>query len=338
MYTFCDKALYFIISKYQQENLYNFLAKFLSLKNYQDLISSNLNLASIGKTQEIKFNILPNIDPMHVNILILTLSILLISAVLILENYNKKKQEKNFLFTKCLLISSFIFFNFGFHVHEKAFIKISILFLIYNFIFFSSRDENENKFDYAQNNQIFTFLLRSAVYVGIFSQMPLIQSKKDYFIKLSLVLSYLLIFEFYLSFRKNIIKNSSDKEFNEIIKKNKNRKRFNIIGYVKAFIFICFSLIILISDFIFVFFTKNDYENEFSLNKQPMYMEFNNTFVAFNEKTYNENILNNLLDNFPSMKGVFVLFEKYEFMPLMIISVLNSIFTQIVNLLIIKFI
>ena len=66
-----------------------------------------------------------------------------------------------------------------------------------------------------------------------------------------------------------------------------------------------------------------------------MYMEFNNTFVAFNEKTYNENILNNLLDNFPSMKGVFVLFEKYEFMPLMIISVLNSIFTQIVNLLII---
>ncbi len=58
IYTFLDKIFFYLLTKFNLENFYNnFLRKNFNLKSYNELITSNLNQASIGKTQEIKFNI-----------------------------------------------------------------------------------------------------------------------------------------------------------------------------------------------------------------------------------------------------------------------------------------
>jgi len=349
IYTFLDKIFFFVITKFNLANFYNkYLRKFLNLeKDYENFVSSNLNQASLGKTQEIKFNILPDIEPKHVNIIIISLSCLLISSVFLFKivNNDENKKDERFAFTKYLILSSFIFFNFGFHVHEKAFIIISILLLIYNFIFFGDEENNSNDDEsrrlYDNNKSYFdcysfwfSFILRSSLYIGTLCQMPLIQSKKDYFVKLFLVLSYLLLVEVYFSFRNSCLKNKDESGKNE---KSKSLQLFKWIVSMKLLSFI---IVVLICDFIFVFFNKNSFEKEYNFNI-PMYMQYNRTEIAhekYLERMENERILDNLSNNIPVLKGIFNFLEKYEFIPLMIISVSNAILVQYINLLAILFI
>lgn len=339
IYTFSDKIIFFILTKFNLENLYNnVLKKNFNLKSYRELISSNLNQASIGKTQEIKFNILPDIEPKHVNILIITLSILLISSMFVykvVKNANNKT-EKRLAFTKYLILSSFIFYNFGFHVHEKAFIIISILLLVHNFILSSEEknttdDKNETSVADKTNKTYFSFILRSALYIGTLSQMPLIQSKKDYFPKLFLVLSYIFLVEIYFAFRK--FETKLEDESNKI-------KSSKSVKWIVSAMFLVFILGILTCDFIFVFFNKNNFEKDYNFTI-PMYMQYNDTEIAhqrYLSRMESERVLENISVTFPLLTGIFKIIERYEFLPLMIISVTNAVLVQIINLLCLRFI
>ncbi len=336
IYTFIDKVLFFAISKLKVKNLHKILSTIFPLKSFEFLVNSeNLNLSSIGKTQEIEFNILPNITPKLANILIIILSLLLILSLFLfnsnidididIENNNKKRK----IFTKYLIISSFIFFNFGFHVHEKAFIIISLLMIIYKFteisIYFDK--ENSQEINFKNNN----FTIRYILYIGCLTQLPLIQSKKDYFSKICLVISYIILTEFFLKFSK--FQNKKIRNEKKIIKKNKDLlTRINFqISYFILFFFIS---TVLICDFIFVFFNKNEFEkmNNFDI---PLYIKYNNSQLShlnYMERLNNENIIENILRNLPFLKELFSFYNKFEFLPLMIISVLNAFFVQIYNI------
>jgi len=247
------------------------------------------------------------------------------------------KTEKRLAFTKYLILSSFIFYNFGFHVHEKAFIIISILVLVYNFILSSeeksiSDGQKETSYLNISNYACFSFILRSVLYVGTLSQMPLIQSKKDYFSKLLLVISYILLIEIYFAFRN----------FESKLYENNNTKKKCSKFYkwsISAFSII-FITVVLACDFIFVFFNKNSFEKDYNFTI-PMYMQYNQTEIAHQRyliRMENEKILENISINFPSIKGLFNFLERYEFLPLMIISVTNALLVQLINLLAIRFI
>jgi len=246
------------------------------------------------------------------------------------------KKEKRLAFTKYLILSSFIFYNFGFHVHEKAFIIISILLLVYNFILHSEEKEADNDKNKTKNlnninNTCFSFILRSALYIGTFSQMPLIQSKKDYFPKLILVISYLFLVEIYFGFLK------FQSKFNQ---ENEKIKSSKILKWVFTGLFLIFISLVLICDFIFVFFNKNSFEKDYNFTI-PMYMQYNQTKIAhqkYQSRMDSEKILENISTNIPLLKGFISSFERYEFLPLMIISVTNAFLVQIINLLAIKYI
>jgi len=347
IYTFIDKILFFTFSSFKLENLYNNLLKkvFQLDDDFEKFISTNNNLASLGKTHIIKFNLLPNIEPKHVNILIVTLSLALISSVFIFKkyfNFEYDKKDKRFIFTKLLILSSFIFFNFGFHVHEKAFIIISILLLIYNFLYFSEEEKHsveENGISKSnadlkktfrnKDSFWFSFILRAGLYVGMLSQMPLIQSKKDYFVKLLLVFSYLILFELYCGYRKYEIR--QENKSNNYHHKNISKL---VLSIIRLF-FAGFVILNILCDFIFVFFNKNSFEKEYNFTI-PMYMNFNNTEIAhqrYLERMNNENILENISVISTFARNLFYILQKYEFLPLMVISVTNSILVQLINLL-----
>ena len=93
----------------------------------------------------------------------------------LIEEFKNKAFERNKEFFKYLLLSCLLFFNFGFHVHEKAFMKISIIYIIYSLY------TNENN------------CAHLSILLGIFTQMPLIHTPKDYIIKITLVIAYLTI-------------------------------------------------------------------------------------------------------------------------------------------------
>ena len=88
-------------------------------------------------------------------------------------------------------MSNLIFFNFGYQVHEKAFIIISLMSLIYVII----TDFNKE----SDSISVLSFLL---VLIGIIAQIPLIHDYRDYCVKISLVF-------FYITFVKVMIFNQS---------------------------------------------------------------------------------------------------------------------------------
>lgn len=329
IYTFMDKILFFVISKLRIKNIHQILSNIFHIKSFEDIVNStNLNLSSIGKTQEIEFNILPNIEPKYVNLLIISLSLLLIISMFLFNGDKKYENDiqKRKIFTKYLIISSYIFFNFGFHVHEKAFIIISLLMILYKFleISISFNKENNQKINFKDN----TYMVRYILYIGCLSQLPLIQSKKDYFSKICLVVSYILLTEFFLKFAK-----FQNKKINNDTKKNKNLFD-KMKNYSYFIILVLFISLILFCDFIFVFLNRTEFEkmNNFNI---PSYMNYNNTqdsHINYIERMNNENVIENIQNNLPFTKEIFAVLNKYEFLPLMIISVSNAIFVQIFNI------
>ena len=161
--------------------------------------------------------------------------------------------------------------------------------------------------------------------------MPLIQSKKDYFPKLILVISYLFLVEIYFGFLK------FQSKFNQ---ENEKIKSSKILKWVFTGLFLIFISLVLICDFIFVFFNKNSFEKDYNFTV-PMYMQYNQTKIAHQKylsRMDSEKILENISTNIPLLKGFISSFERYEFLPLMIISVTNAFLVQIINLLAIKYI
>lgn len=220
---------------------------------YRDGSLKQQNFSSLGITQITEFNILPNIDSYIANIIVVTFSLLFVSKSLIWDMHCKLDKSKKNQFLKYLIISSLIFFNFGYQVHEKAFIKTSILAIL--FYIFSSSDCNTEsekvKLDEKEKtyNSFLSFTINLIISVGVFAQMPLIHSIKDYSLKLIIVL-------FYLMLSRLIIK---------YLNKSKCSKRFpglNQIIYI-------FTLVCLTLDFIITFsphmnialFNQNDFLN-----------------------------------------------------------------------------
>lgn len=176
--------------------------------NYNDN-STSLNKSTLGLVKEIQTDILPNINALISNIIVILLSIILMITFIY------KKNSKFNLF-ELLFISGAIFFNFGYHVHEKALISLTlILHLLYfvkgnehNFITNSNLDNENNKkinsnklitVDMLRTNEIIckntnksfeglNLFVTFFDLVSFFTQLPLITYSNDYYKKCILIL------------------------------------------------------------------------------------------------------------------------------------------------------
>ncbi len=139
--------------------LYSFLDKILSKVMRKTGVSKNLS--SLGLTQDVSFDILPDISSKMVIIILIGLSLLLILIALI----NAKNSKQDFL--KYLNLSCFIFFNFGFQVHEKALMNNTIILTINYFLYLGNKDTQSIKFNILEHN----FILLTVV--STLAQFPL---------------------------------------------------------------------------------------------------------------------------------------------------------------------
>lgn len=147
--------------------------------------TGSINQSSLGLTQDVSFDILPDITPKTVMFILSMLSLLLIIRAI--RTANNCKSD----FLKYLNLSCFIFFNFGFQVHEKAVINNSIILTIQYFLYLGDKTTHKlNDFYIIEHN----FLLLCSI--ANLAQFPLINGIKEYPIKVFLVISFLLIISF----------------------------------------------------------------------------------------------------------------------------------------------
>ena len=205
--------------------IYSFFDKILFHVNYSyiqtDATIKQQNCSSLGLTQITEFNILPNITSKISNIIVVILALIFILKSLMWDKYHIELKHRNNQFVKYLTMSSLIFFNFGYQVHEKAFIKTSLLAILYLFISLNNiSDSFKANLSNVENNYriFFYFFMNLVIFVGIFAQMPLIHSLKDYLIKFILVLLYLVVSRLILNFHiKNNKKSETLSKLNLII-------------------------------------------------------------------------------------------------------------------------
>jgi hypothetical protein len=85
----------------------------------------------LGKTQETNFDVLPDISSILSNMNVISNLLIYFIKNMFKDNNKINKLLKGKILIKYCLLSHLIFFNFGYHVHEKAFIIISLLSIIY---------------------------------------------------------------------------------------------------------------------------------------------------------------------------------------------------------------
>ena len=168
LYSFADKILFFLKNKNSE----------YKKRNISALGATSPN----GVTQETGFDILPDITSNFSNLIVISLIFVYISKTIFFEKNNvDKKENKLKLILKYCIMSNLIFFNFGYQVHEKAFIIISLMSLIYVIITDFNRESD--------SISVLSYLL---VLIGIISQIPLIHDYRDYCVKITLVLFYII--------------------------------------------------------------------------------------------------------------------------------------------------
>ena len=293
LYSFTDKLLYFVHSKSSKkcniiEKICNFFLQFKNnLNNIGKKNISSLGASDNGVSQETGFDILPDIDMKKTNIIIVTF-ILIYYMKYFYQNKNIKKSKiKNMKikeFIKHCIISNFIFFNFGYQVHEKAFLNISILTLIYYILSLDKEDKNifDEKKEETKNKKQSDALISLSfiiVIIGILAQMPLIHEPKDYLVKIGISITYIVIIKA-IVFKGN----------------------YNNSSFIIKIIIISFIIFSLILDFYATFQKYFDYE----INFKPIL----------------------------ELKKIK---ENYPFLFLMLFSVLNGVFTQIILILLFIF-
>ena len=144
LYSLADKILYFFYNNTSKkfkfiEIICNFFLKFKTNKNDNNKRNiSSLGASEIGVSKETGFDILPDINMKTTNIIIITLIFIYYLKYFYEKNKRNIKKRKIREFIKHCIFSNLIFFNFGYQVHEKAFLNISILALIYYIISFDS--------------------------------------------------------------------------------------------------------------------------------------------------------------------------------------------------------
>ena len=187
LYSFADKILFFLKNKNSE----------YKKRNISALGATSPN----GVTQETGFDILPDITSNFSNLIVISLIFVYISKTIFFEKNNiDKKENKLKLFLKYCIMSNLIFFNFGYQVHEKAFIIISLMTLIYVIV-----NDLSKKMDCIS---ILSFLL---VLIGVLAQIPLIHDYRDYFTKIIIVFCYICFVKIMIfnenSIHKSIIYN-----------------------------------------------------------------------------------------------------------------------------------
>ena len=171
IYSFIDKILLFKNKKYNN-------------KEYKKKNISALGATSINNvTKETGFDILPNITFRISNSIVISFIFIYIGKKILFDNRKCDNNIKRCKFIlKYCIMSNLIFFNFSYQVHEKAFIIISLMSLIYVII----TDFNKE----SDSISILSFLL---VLIGIIAQIPLIHDYTDYCIKIALVFFYIIL-------------------------------------------------------------------------------------------------------------------------------------------------
>ena len=248
IYSFFDKILYFANSNLSTKfsligKICSFLLKFKNNENSVDKKNtSSLGASESGVSQVTGFDVMPDINMKITNLIIISFIIIYYLKYFFEKYRNKKTNIKNNKineFIKHCIFSNLIFFNFGYQVHEKAFLNISILTLIYYVI---SSDDKKNNI-VVQNNKYYDILKSLSsiiVVIGISAQLPLIHEPKDYLVKVFLTLSYIFIC-------KSLVFN----------KKDINSYR------VVMMVILIFIMYILVLDFFITFQNSFDYEIDF---------------------------------------------------------------------------
>ena len=197
LYSLLDKILYYSYTNYSSdypfiEKICNFFLKYKEFNYNYKRNTSSTGAGSKGVSQQTGFDILPDIDIKTTNIIIITLIL-----IYYLKYMYSKIQEKNKLKYKTKKIKEFIqhcifsnlfFINFGYQVHEKAFLNISILTLVYYLIsVYSAETKNKQIITYQDDITLLSLII---VLLGFSAQLPLVNDPKDYLVKLGLALFY----------------------------------------------------------------------------------------------------------------------------------------------------
>ena len=117
----------------------------------------------------------------------MTLCTLFVLSLLLIIMVFKKTKNCRGDFLKYLNLSCFIFFNFGYQVHEKAIITNVIILSIHFFLTVEDKRQKEKSFTIIEKN----FLLLTVV--GTISQFPLINSIREFPILVLLMITYIII-------------------------------------------------------------------------------------------------------------------------------------------------
>ena len=217
LYSFVDKILYFVHDKLSKkykfiEKIFDFILKFKDNKeNIYKRNTSSIGASENGVSKETGFDIMPDINMKITNIIIVTFIIIYYIKYFYQRSHNKERKIKNrkiMEFIKHCIFSNLIFFNFGYQVHEKAFLNISLLALIYYIQLKDNEEEylSKKRMEINKKNKYFDILKFTSIIIiviGILAQLPLIHETKDYSVKIGLSISYFI-------FCKTLIFNKKD--------------------------------------------------------------------------------------------------------------------------------
>ena len=269
--------------------LYTFIDKILAFV----LLGKGKNTSTLGNVGTFEFDYLPQITPLVSNILVITLLL-----IYFIKNFNSKKPN----FMKMLFVSSFIFFNFSYHVHEKAILMLSIVLLLWCYnISITNENEEETVYPFGLFYNTEAQLLMTCSFelelTSFFTQLPLIHDQKDIFMKLSLIV-------FILFFKFSVLKNTVSKN----LKYKSTFYKWIIYYYI-------------IASIIFDAFYMWIIPNLKKISDDEIAQTYMHYLKYFGRVDFKEHITQILI-----IKSIIV---KYEYIPLMLTSVMNSCFVQL---------
>ena len=224
LYSLIDKVLYYSYTNFSKQIpiIDKICSFFLKYKDYSyKRNTSSTGAGENGVSKQTGFDILPDINMKITNIIVFTFIV-----IYFMQYYRKKSKEKNIAkkinknairikeFIQHCIYSNFIFFNFGYQVHEKAFLNISILVLLDYIISVYSLETKDKKI-YTYSDDI-TSLALIITLIGFTAQMPLIHDPRDYLVKIGLVTFY-FIFCNVAIFNKDDFNNDTATKINVII-------------------------------------------------------------------------------------------------------------------------